>query len=354
MAIARPSGTFNSSYSEDMAILRTKEQWFMLAALIGFLLAMPLFASDHMLAIGTTIAVFLIAVHGLNITTGYCGQINLGQAAFMAVGGYTSALLAIHLGLSFWLCLPTAGLVTGLVGLLFGLPSVKVKGFYLALTTLAAQYIIIYIIKTPAYEWTGGSICLPGIPPARLGGIVLASEASYYYLAIAFTIVMTFFAKNLARSNIGRAFVAIRDNDLAAEAMGISLARYKLLAFFIGCFYAGIAGSLWAHYTRVISPDDFTLLKSIWFVGMLIVGGLGSTTGAILGVIFIQVLDELVVIFGPTLASLFPAIGAGISAALALMVFALVVILFLVFEPRGLAHRWQIFKNSYRLWPFSY
>jgi branched-chain amino acid transport system permease protein len=167
-------------------------------------------------------------------------------------------------------------------------------------------------------------------------------------------IIMTFFAKSLMRSHFGRTFVAIRDNDIASEAMGISLYKYKLLAFFLGCFYAGIAGSIWAAYSRVISPDDFTLTNSIWYMGMMIIGGLGSTLGPFFGAIFIGVLREACVLCGPWVTSIIPQLGAQITASLVEMTFGITIILFLVFEPRGLSHRWEIMKESYRLWPFSY
>ena len=353
MAIRRPAGTFNEKYAEDMAIVRTKTQWAMLVGFLVFLFAVPMFANERWLALISTIAVTVIAVHGLNVTTGYCGQISLGQAAFMAVGAYCSGLLSGMFGLPFWLCLICAGLAAGLVGVVFGLPSVRVKGFYLALATLAAHFIIMYVIVIPYPEVTGGSNML-SVPAATLGSIAFTSEKSCYYLIMVVAVLVTIFVKNLARMNVGRAFVAIRDNDLAAEAMGINVFRYKLLAFFVGCFLAGIAGSLWAHYCRVISPDDFTLMKAVWLVGMLIVGGLGSTLGAIMGVVFIQVLNELAMTAGPMLVKALPALGMNACAALVAMAFGVVVILFLVFEPRGLAHRWEILKSSYRLWPFSY
>jgi branched-chain amino acid transport system permease protein len=336
-----------------MMVFRTPYHWAWLVLFLAVLFCIPLFAKQYWIDILSTIAITVIALQGLNMLAGYCGQISIGHSAFMAVGGYTSAILAARWGLPFWVCLPCAGLAAGLVGIVFGLPSLKVKGFYLALTTIAAQFIIIYLIKTPFPEVTGGAIALH-VPEASLGGWVFKTERQLYYLVMAFTVLMTFFAKSLTRSHIGRAFVAIRDNDIAAEAMGINLYRYKLLAFFIGCFYAGVAGSIWSVYVKVISPDDFTLMNSIWQMGMLITGGLGSTLGPIFGAIFIKALNEIVVIAGPMITSVIPQVGAQISAALVEMVFGMTLILFLIYEPRGLAHRWEILKESYRLWPFSY
>jgi branched-chain amino acid transport system permease protein len=271
----------------------------------------------------------------------------------MAVGAYTSTILAAQFGLSLWICMPIGGLGAALIGLLFGLPSLRVKGYYLALTTIAAQYLIIYMIKTPFPEITGGAIALH-VPELKLGSFVFQEEIHFYYFVMIMLIIMTFLAKSLMRSHFGRTFVAIRDNDIASEAMGISLYKYKLLAFFIGCFYAGIAGSIWAAYARVISPDDFTLSQSIWYLGMLIIGGAGSTLGPFFGAIFIGALREICVVAGPVISSIVPQIGAQISSALVEMTFGVAIVVFLVFEPRGISHRWEILKESYRLWPFSY
>ncbi|MFW6126427.1 MAG: branched-chain amino acid ABC transporter permease, partial [Chloroflexota bacterium] len=175
-----------------------------------------------------------------------------------------------------------------------------------------------------------------------------------YYLLVTVAVIMMYFAKNLVRTKVGRAWLAIRDNDLAAEIMGVDAYYYKLLAFFICSFYAGIAGALWAHYLTVIHPEHFTLTNSIWYLGMIIVGGMGSITGAILGVVFITLLDEMVIQLGPLLGALLPGISQTVSASLSLMAFGLIIMLFLIFEPRGLYHRWQLLKTSYRLHPFSY
>jgi branched-chain amino acid transport system permease protein len=171
---------------------------------------------------------------------------------------------------------------------------------------------------------------------------------------MALACLATFFAKNLVRTRAGRAFMAIRDNEVAAEVMGVNLWSYKLLAFFIGCTFAGVAGSLTVHYLAFASVDQFPFMNSVWYLGMLIVGGMGSTTGAIFGTVALKFLDELVAIVGPVLADAFPAIAAQVAASLGLVMRGLVIILFLIFEPRGLAHWWQMIKGYYRLWPFSH
>ncbi|OPL14277.1 MAG: hypothetical protein AVO39_09390 [delta proteobacterium MLS_D] len=344
---------FDTSYLQDMTIFRTKHYIAGMVILILLFLALPAFVSDFWLAFISSTAVTIIALQGLNILAGYCGQISIGHTAFMAVGAYTSTILARELGLSLWICMPVGGLGAALVGLLFGLPSLRVKGYYLAITTIAAQFLIIYMIKTPFPEVTGGAIAL-SVPELRVGSFVFNSEIHFYYLIVAIMALMTFLSKSLTRSYFGRALVAVRDNDIAAEAMGINIFKYKLMAFFIGCFFAGIAGSVWAVYVRVISPDDFTLVNSIWQMGMLIIGGLGSTLGPFFGAVFISALREICVIIGPWVTSTFPQIGAQVSASLVEMTFGVAIVLFLVYEPRGIGHRWEILKESYRLWPFSY
>jgi branched-chain amino acid transport system permease protein len=347
-----PSGTFNQSYAQDMAIIRTKAQWAILFAFLVFLFTCPLYSSGRILTILTIIGITVISVHGLNILTGYCGQISMGHAGFMAVGGYVSAILCAKLGWSFWAALPTAGLAAGMVGLIFGLPSLRIKGFYLIMATIAAHFIIIWVILQ-LYTVTGGADGL-AVPRPEIGGFVFKSKASYFYLVMVIACLVTFLTKNIVRTRAGRAFIAIRDNDLAAEVMGINLWAYKLLAFFIGCVFAGVAGSLLVHYISFASVDQFPFMNSVWYLGMLIVGGMGSTAGAIFGAVSLKLLDELVTILGPAIAAIFPAIAAQAAASLSLIMRGLVIILFLIFEPRGLHHWWERIKGYYRLWPFSY
>jgi len=347
--VGLPSGTFNQSYGQDMAIFRTRTHWVMLLAFLIFLFACPLFFSDRILTILTIIGITIISVHGLNILTGYCGQISLGHAGFMAVGAYTSAVLTAKLDWSFWAALPCAALAAGMVGLLFGLPSLRIKGFYLIMATIAAHFIIMWVILQ-LYSVTGGGNGL-AVPRPEIGGFVFKSKGSYFYLVLIIACLGTFFAKNLVRTRAGRAFIAIRDNDLAAEVMGVNLLSYKLLAFFIGCVYAGVAGSLLVHYFAFATVDQFPFMNSVWYLGMLIVGGMGSTAGAIFGAVSLKLLDELVTIVGPILSA---AVAPQAAASLGLIMRGLVIIIFLIFEPRGLAHRWQMVKAYYRLWPFSH
>jgi len=346
------SGTFQESYAQDMAIFRTRLHWGILCAFLILLFTCPLFLSDRMLTIMTMIGIAIISIHGLSILTGYCGQISIGHVGFMAVGAYTSAILIAKLGWSFWAALPCGALAAGIAGLIFGLPSLKIKGFYLIMATIAAHFIIIWLILQ-LYDLTGGADGF-GVPRPDIAGFVLKSKASYFYLVMAFACLATFTAHNMVRTRAGRAFVAIRDNDLAAEVMGINLWSYKLQAFFIGCVYAGVAGSLLVHYYAFASVDMFPFMDSVWYLGMLIVGGMGSTAGAIFGAVSLKLLDELVTIVGPMLAAIFPAVAAQAAASLGLIARGLIIILFLIFEPRGLAHRWEMIKAYFKLWPFSH
>ena len=332
-----------------MAVLRTRLHWGTLSAFLILLFACPLFLSDRILTVMTMIGIAIISVHGLNILTGYCGQISIGHVGFMAVGAYVSAILTAKLGWSFWASLPCAALAAGIAGLIFGLPSLKIRGFYLIMATIAAHFIIIWLVLH-LRSITGGADGMP-VPKPRVGSFVFKSKASYFYLVMVFSCLATFLTMNIVRTRVGRAFVAIRDNDLAAEVMGVNLWSYKLQAFFIGCVYAGVAGALLVHYYAFASVDQFPFMDSVWYLGMLIVGGMGSTAGAILGAVSLKLLDELVTVVGPILSA---AVAAQAAASLALISRGLIIILFLIYEPRGLAHRWGMIKAYCRLWPFSH
>lgn len=347
-----PCGVRNYTYNKDTAIIRTKTQWVLFIALLLFLLTLPLYLSRSWLDTINLIGITIIAVVGLNILVGYCGQLSIGHAGFMAVGAYTTAILSTSFGIPFIVALLLSGISAGLIGLLFGMPSMRVKGFYLAITTIAAQFIIIWI----ANHWTDvthGSMGL-GVAPASIGPLVFDTETKQYFLIISIAALCVLFATNLARSRIGRAFIAIRDNDLAAEVMGINVFSYKLLAFFLGCFFAGIAGSLFAQRSGNITPDAFTFEQSILYVGILIIGGLGTSTGPILGagvmgLLLYRVLGDI----SPLIEKI-SFMPTGLSSGLSPMIFGAVMIILLVLEPRGLAHLWSLFKASYRMWPFSY
>ncbi len=348
-----PSGVYADSYARDMRVLKTRKQWAMAVAGLAFLFALPLVpglnAAYYLrLVIGAGITV--IVCLGLNILTGYCGQLNVGQSAFVMVGAFTSAMLGAFLGWSFWASVVPAGLAAAAVGVVFGVPSVRLKGLYLALTTLGVQVILTWIALY------GITVTAAGIEvaPVRLAGVVFDTPEKFYTVGMGFTVAMTFLARNLMRSRLGRAFIAIRDNDRAAEAMGIDIFRYKLLAFAICTFYAGVGGALLVHYMMWAQLESFTLLDSVWYLAMIIVGGLGSIEGTIFGVLFITALKELVLVVGPMAQDHLKFLPIGAASGLLLVIVGSIAIFFGVVEPRGMAHRWSLVKAFYRLWPFGY
>ncbi len=373
MAVMRPAGDFDRTYSQDMSVIRRRWQWVVLVVVLILLFALPAFASEALVSLVNRIGIFVIAVQGLNILTGYTGQISLGQAAFMTVGGYVSALLMGHAGWNFFLALPAAALAAGLVGLVFGLPSLRIKGFYLVMATLGAQFIIPWLTRNVYKDMLNGAqgIAVP-VPQltfpviantcylgsqfnAELGGCVyrFATSMQFLHITLVVLIISTLAALNISRTRLGRAFVSVRDNDLAAELMGINLFSYKLQAFFIAAVYAGVAGSLLAHNLRHINSETVNLTDSVLLLGMLIVGGLGTNLGPILGATLVTLLEEFATQITPVIISTFPGVAGGANAALRPLIFGLTLALFLIFEPRGLAHRWRLIKAAWRLRPFS-
>ena len=348
-----PSGIYSDSYKKDMRIIKTRAQWVLSIASLVFLFALPYIPfvnSPYLLRLYIGVGITVITCLGLNILTGYCGQLNIGQSAFVMVGAFTSGLLNSRMGWPFWACVIPAGLASAFVGIIFGIPSVRLKGLYLALTTLGAQIILTWIALFGLPETAAGF----SVTPIKLWNIVFDTPKKFFYVGMLFTVLMTFFAKNLMRTRPGRAFIAIRDNDRAAEAMGIDIFRYKLLAFSICTFYAGVAGSLLVHYMMWAQLESFTLQESIWYLVMIIVGGLGSIEGTIFGVIFITCLKELIFVVGPMAEGHLRFLPIGAGSGLLLVLIGGMAILFLIYEPRGLAHRWSLVKAYYRLWPFGY
>jgi branched-chain amino acid transport system permease protein len=353
MAALRPAGEFDVSYARDMATIRQPWQWGLLIAFMVALYTLPFYASQSLVALVNRIGITIIAVQGLSILTGYTGQISLGQAAFMTTGGYISALLVNNLGWPFLLALPAAALGAGVVGLFFGLPSLRVKGFYLVMATLAAQFIIPWFTRNAFQDVLNGAQGLNVQVPV-LFGYEFNTPQRYLYLTLTILVISTIAAHNVSRSRLGRAFVAIRDNDLAAEVLGVNLFKYKLQAFFLAAVYAGVAGSLSAHHLRHINSETFNLIDSIIFMGMLVIGGLGSNLGPIFGAIVVEYLIEAATLLGPAFADILPATAYGAVQALRPLFFGTALMLFLIFEPRGLAYRWHLLKAAWRLRPFSY
>jgi branched-chain amino acid transport system permease protein len=349
-------GDFKITYGQDIALLKGKLQWIGTVILVLIAAVLPLVAGNGQLInfLNWVIVTYIMAL-GLQIVTGYCGQLSMCQSGFMGIGAYTSAILTTKLGLSFWLALPLAGVGAGIVGLILGLPSARLKGFYLAVVTLSAQFIIPWIIIHLPKTLTGGPYGMEAETP-KIGGLSFITPEDFYPIMVVFGTLMTLIAINLTRTRYGRAFVAIRDNEIAAEVMGINVNYYKLMAFFVSAFFAGIAGSLWAHNMKVIYPEFYNLTQSVWILGILVIGGLGSIPGAMMGTIFVRGIEELVNTFTPSLAKAFlPGVsGAQFFAGLLMIVFGGLIAWFLIFEPRGLSHRWQTFRSYWRMWPFSY
>lgn len=347
------SGVFFTDYAGDRSLVRTNPQRIALALFLAALALLPLVASGRWLAIGFTMFITAVAVVGLQVCAGYAGQINLGQSAFMGVGGYACAIALSSGTLPVWLALPAGGVAAAAFGTLFGLSAARIKGFYLALTTIAAQALFPFMVLNLPRAWLGGAGGVE-LEHVTLFGADLGSDRAIYWLSLAVLVVMTCGAFGIVRSRHGRAFEAVRDDDVAAGMMGIDVTATKARAFFIGAFYAGVAGGLWTVALRHVSVEQFTLFDSIWMIAMIIVGGMGSIVGALLGTALIQFAKEAVVTLGPMLTVHFPAIGQNIVFAAMNVLLGLLIVLFLLFEPKGLMYRVQIAKRSARLWPFSY
>lgn len=368
MAVLRPPGDFDRTYEQDMSILRRPWHGWITAVALIVLLLLPqldhilpdalLTNSTHAYIVSTLnqIAYTIVALQGLNLLTGFTGQISLGQAAFMLVGGYIGALVMIHWNIPIYLAIPIAAVGTGLFGMIFGIPSLRVKGFYLAMATLAAQFIIPWLSRNVYKDFLGGTSGFIEVPvPKFLGDAVNFAEVSnFVYISIVVLIITTIISNNIERTRLGRAFISIRDNDLAAELLGINPFRYKLIAFFIAASFAGIAGALKATSQRGVGTEfGYSLEESVLFLGMLVIGGLGTNLGPYFGVVFVVLLDDAALALGAYLAHTFPEQAGALETSFRPIFFGLVLILFLIFEPRGLAHRWTLLKASWRLRPFA-
>ncbi|MCA9972706.1 MAG: branched-chain amino acid ABC transporter permease [Anaerolineales bacterium] len=344
------SGVFHSTYKADMGLRPTPLMRIRLALVIVAALIFPFLANNYQLTLANQVLIASIGAIGLNILTGFTGQISLGQGGFMAIGAYGSGLLVANLGLPWWLSIVVACVLTAVVGAFFGLPSLRLKGLYLAIATLAAQQIIEWaIIRSPL---TGGVEALVITPPT-LFGINLSRDFNFYWLGLLMLALTVMFAVNLFRSKVGRAFIAIRDQDIAAEVMGVNVFQYKLLAFATSSFFVGLSGALLAQYRTIVSFERFTIETSITYLAMIIIGGLGSVSGSIYGAAFMTLLPAILTNLGSALQGSIPAM-AGLIPFIRRAVFGLTIILFLVFEPEGIAKIWRDIKDYFRLWPFSY
>lgn len=341
---------FKVSYKEDMAIFQSLWVKVWLGVFVALLVVAPFILSRYQLSILNEMAIATIGALGLNLLIGYTGQISLGHAAFVAIGAYTTGLLTSHFNMPFFLTLPLSGLTAAALGMIVGVPALRLKGLYLALGTLAFGFIVEYII----FHWdlTKGDMGM-AIKRISLGGYVIKTEADYYYCFMFVAALAALCAKNIVRSKIGRCFTAIRDRDIAAEALGIPLAKYKIMAFGLSSFYAGIAGCLTAHYQKWIVPGSFDLSLTIAYIAMVVLGGLGTILGSILGAILITGIPHGIVYAVDALKGSYPALS-GLIVHFKLGIFGLIVVLALLFEPQGLAGIYGRTKLYWKTWPFKY
>ena len=284
-------GDFKDSYVADEAVFKTPTVRFWMGILFAALLIFPFVAGNYWLYMANLVGVAIVAAVGLNILTGFAGQISLGHAAFVGIGAYTAAILTTRLGVPFLLCLPLSGLSAAFFGLIVGGPSMRMKGLYLCIATLAAQVIFEFIFVH--WESMTGGIRGINLPAPVVLGVVLDNEFKFYFVTLAVVIICVTAARNIFRTRVGRAFIAIRDRAISAELMGINLLRFKMYAFGISSFMAGVAGCLWVNFLRTVTPEHFPLMESIRYLAMIIVGGLGSVLGAIFGAIFMTLVPEI-------------------------------------------------------------
>jgi len=359
----RESGYFKTTYAADSGLYPLPiAKWTVFVLLAIFVLLPPLstwltgaVSAEYYVSIVNLCLIAVVGALGLNILVGYTGQISIGHAGFMSVGAYTAANLAVKLDLPFWVTLPAGGLMAAAIGAIVGIPSLRIKGLYLAIATLAAQLIIEWIINhTPAIS--GGSQASIEVARPTVFGYPLKTQRELYYFLLFFAVLAIVGTLNLVRSRIGRAFVAIRDQDIAAEIIGINIFRYKLTAFAISSFYAGVTGVLYTYYLGIANYENFLITTSIDYLAMIIIGGLGSVLGSILGAVFVTLLPIVIRLFMESFGTLlFSAADLNnIIPAMRLGIFGLLIIVFLVLEPEGLNRLWRNIRSYFRVWPFSY
>jgi len=352
------SSTAVFSYREDERIFRTrfKRVWFgILLILVGLFQMGSAFGigpNEYHYFIGNLILVNLISAIGLNILVGFTGLLSLGHAAFMGVGAYTSALLITSFNCPFAISVLIAGFMAALFGIIVGIPSLRIKGFYLMVATLAFQFVIEYMI----IHWDPLTRGIRGIELSTpyFMGISLEKNQAYFLFLFVLTMILMWGAKNITRSKIGRAFIAIRDNDVSAEIIGISIFRYKLLSFAISSFYAGMAGALYACMLRTAIPGDYTFLHSIIFLAMVLVGGLGRLVGTIFGVVFVTLVPVLLDLGVSYLSRVYDPNVTIYLGPVKELVFGGLIILFIIFEPEGLVGIWIRIRDYFKIWPLPY
>lgn len=343
--------TYKTSYADLVALTVHRSTWGWAAAGVALLACAPLVLGSHGLNILSAIFVMGIGVLGLNLLTGVTGLISLGHAGFLLIGAYAQAILTTDYHLPAWLAIFVSGLVAALASLVVGVPSLRLKGLYLAITTLAFTFIVRHLVLF-AENLTRGSEGM-AVEPLVLLGLVVKSDRPFYYVALAMLVLFVLITLNLMRSRIGRAWLAVRDHDIAARAMGISLMRSKLLAFMVSAFYTGVAGALVALQTRYINVDTFSVLISIEALAMVIVGGMGRVHGALLGTALILVLPELLNGAFALAGDRFTSLMADRIYEVKGLLYGVVILLFLRLEPEGLAGIWRKAKRFWVHWPLS-
>lgn len=362
--MATQSGIYHDRYSSDMQLRPTTIQRVRLALVIAFCVALPFIADSTQMRIVNTVLIASVGAIGLNILVGYTGQISLGQGAFLAVGAYACGLLMVYFQIPWLLAMIAGAFVTALIGAFFGLPSLRLKGLYLAVATLAAQQIVEWII----IRWDPIDGVVDGkatdalrIPANTLFGNESwrfnGNEYAFYVLGIVILGLVALAATNLFRTHIGRAFIAIRDQDIAAEVMGVNLFQYKVLAFAVSSFIVGLAGGMLAIHSTAISFERFTIAVSIEYLAMIIIGGLGTVSGSIYGAAFITILPEILRWAGRAITGTDASAIAEFNRILPFAqqgVFGAVIVLTLILEPQGIQKIWRNIKDYFRLWPFSY
>ena len=355
----REAGQFKATYVEDQQIFPIRQDRIAVALLLAIaFLGVPLIANEYWLsAILTPVLIFALATLGLNLLTGYAGQLSLGTAAFMAVGAFAAYNLMLRVpGIPLLVAFVLAGLCAALVGIVFGLPSLRIKGFYLAVATLAAQFFVVWALTKFGWFSNYSTSGVINAQKMEILGYSFDSPVAKYLLVLSIVSLMALAAKNMVRSSVGRAWMAVRDMDVAAEVIGIRILHTKLLAFAISSFYCGIAGALYAFaYLGTVEPEGFNLDLSFRVLFMVIIGGAGSILGSFLGAAFIVLLPILLnTVAHPLESALGLTLPPGLMSNLELIVFGSLIIFFLVVEPLGLARLWQITKEKLRLWPFPH
>jgi branched-chain amino acid transport system permease protein len=354
--IHRECGVLKTSYEADMALYPLPiARWTMAAIAVIFFAVIPLTLHEYYLSVFNLVWVAVIGALGLNILVGYTGQVSIGHGAFMSVGAYTAANLAIRLDSPWPVNILAGGLMAAAVGAVVGIPSLRIKGLYLAIATLAGQLIIEWIINHVTFI-SGGVQASIEVARPRLGSMVLSTQRDMYYFLLFFVALAVIGTMNLVRSRVGRAFIAIRDQDIAAEIIGINIFRYKLLAFAISSFYAGVTGVLYTYFLGIANYEQFQIGVSIDYLAMVIIGGLGSVLGSILGAFFITLLPIVIRYAMEAFGGVFlePQTVLNLIPNLRLMLFGALIIFFLIVEPEGLNRLWRNVRNYFRIWPFAY